>query len=99
MADARDKNPERTDQEKDLIRRGGQAPLAIMADRASGVLVGQACGNALGVGYEFKTPPLEGIPRMLGATGRLSPRNRSDHRRRLGCRRYPLFSLVSRGKS
>ena len=73
MAEARDKNPERTDQAHNLIRRGGQAPLAIMADRASGVLVGQACGNALGVGYEFKTPTLEGIPRMQGANGRLSP--------------------------
>lgn len=43
-----------------------------MADRASAVLVGQACGNALGVGYEFKTPPLAGTPRMLGAEGRLA---------------------------
>ena len=73
MADAREVNPERADQTSNLIRRGGQAPLAIMADRASGVLVGQACGNALGVGYEFKTPPLEGTPRMLGAAGRLRP--------------------------
>ncbi len=44
-----------------------------MADRASGVLVGQACGNALGIGYEFKTPPLVGTPRMRGAAGRLGP--------------------------
>lgn len=72
MAEASETNRERGDQENDLIRRDGQAPLAIMADRASAVLVGQACGNALGVGYEFRTPPLAGTPRMLGAEGRLA---------------------------
>lgn len=40
-------------------------------DRAAGVLVGQACGDALGVPYEFQ-PPLEGrSPQMLG--GGLGP--------------------------
>ena len=28
-------------------------------DRAGGVLLGQACGDALGVPYEFATPPRE----------------------------------------
>lgn len=43
------------------------APLAQMADRAAGVLIGQACGNALGMGYEFLSPPHLGTPRMLGS--------------------------------
>ena len=38
--------------------------------RAAGVLLGQACGDALGVPYEFSTPP-DGEPRMLG--GGLGP--------------------------
>lgn len=37
-----------------------------MADRASAVLIGQACGNALGVGYEFTTPVHNGTPQMRG---------------------------------
>ena len=60
-------------QEKNLVRHSSQAPLAIMADRASAVLVGQASGSALGVGYEFKTPPLVGSPRMLGSNSGLKP--------------------------
>lgn len=39
-------------------------------DRAAGVLVGQACGDALGVPYEFSAPPV-GEPLMLG--GGLGP--------------------------
>ena len=39
-------------------------------DRAAGVLVGQACGDALGVPYEFAAPPL-GEPQMIG--GGLGP--------------------------
>lgn len=39
-------------------------------DRASGVLLGQACGDALGVPYEFAAPPT-GQARMLG--GGLGP--------------------------
>ena len=40
-------------------------------DRAAGVLVGQACGDALGVPYEFGTPPPDGRPQMVG--GGLGP--------------------------
>ncbi|MDO5499759.1 MAG: ADP-ribosylglycohydrolase family protein, partial [Propionibacteriaceae bacterium] len=39
-------------------------------DRAAGVLVGQACGDALGVPYEFASPPT-GEPEMRG--GGLGP--------------------------
>lgn len=39
-------------------------------DRAAGVLLGQACGDALGVPYEFAAPPV-GEARMLG--GGLGP--------------------------
>ncbi|TQL60935.1 ADP-ribosylglycohydrolase [Oryzihumus leptocrescens] len=39
-------------------------------DRAAGVLLAQACGDALGVPYEFATPP-DGEPRMVG--GGLGP--------------------------
>lgn len=35
-------------------------------DRAAGVLLGQAIGDALGVPYEFGTAPLDGAARMLG---------------------------------
>jgi ADP-ribosylglycohydrolase len=38
-------------------------------DRAAGVLVGMAAGDALGAGYEFETPPIE--PKMIG--GGLGP--------------------------
>lgn len=42
-------------------------------DRISGVLLGAACGDALGVPYEFSEPPLsaEQTPRMIG--GGLGP--------------------------
>ena len=36
-------------------------------DRACGVLLGQACGDALGVPYEFATPPApDELPQMTG---------------------------------
>ena len=35
-------------------------------DRAAGVLVGQACGDALGVPYEFGPPLHETKPEMVG---------------------------------
>ena len=46
------------------------APLTTaQADRAAGVLVGLACGDALGAGYEFQParihPRAEAQPRML----------------------------------
>src|SRR6476620_3830311 len=39
-------------------------------DRAAGVLLAQACGDALGVPYEFSRPPA-GEPQMVG--GGLGP--------------------------
>ena len=40
---------------------------AEQSDRAAGVLLGAACGDALGVPYEFASPPPEGqAPRMSG---------------------------------
>jgi len=41
------------------------------ADRAAGVLLGQACGDALGVPYEFGARPGPGGPQMVG--GGLGP--------------------------
>ncbi|WP_425308955.1 ADP-ribosylglycohydrolase family protein [Ammonicoccus fulvus] len=38
----------------------------VVADRAAGVLLGQAVGDALGVPYEFGTTRLEGEAKMLG---------------------------------
>lgn len=35
-------------------------------DRACGVLLGSACGDALGAGYEFGCAPLVGEPAMIG---------------------------------
>jgi ADP-ribosylglycohydrolase len=47
-------------------------------DRAAGVLVGQACGDALGVPYEFALQP-EGEPQMVGGgLGPYAPGEYSD---------------------
>lgn len=48
------------------LQATGMAAPAVVADRAGGVLVGQACGDALGVPYEFASPRLTGKPRMIG---------------------------------
>ncbi|TPW76554.1 ADP-ribosylglycohydrolase family protein [Schumannella soli] len=37
-----------------------------MLDRAAGVIVGQACGDALGAGYEFGPPLDDAVPVVLG---------------------------------
>jgi ADP-ribosyl-[dinitrogen reductase] hydrolase len=48
-------------------------------DRAVGVLVGQAAGDALGVPYEFGSAPLDGEPQMLGGgLGGIAPGQWSD---------------------
>ena len=48
-------------------------------DRANGVLVGQAAGDALGVPYEFGTTALVGEPQMLGGgLGGIAPGQWSD---------------------
>ena len=48
-------------------------------DRAVGVLVGQAAGDALGVPYEFGVRPLSGEPRLLGGgLGGIAPGQWSD---------------------
>ena len=48
-------------------------------ERAAGVLVGQACGDALGVPYEFGPPPLNGRPEMRGGgLGGYAPGEWSD---------------------
>lgn len=39
---------------------------ATQKDRAAGVLLGQAIGDALGVPYEFKQPIAAGGARMVG---------------------------------
>jgi ADP-ribosylglycohydrolase len=52
---------------------------AMQEDRAAGVLLGAACGDALGVPYEFGSRPLEGEPRMLGGgLGDYAPGEYSD---------------------
>jgi hypothetical protein len=58
-----------------------RAPMTLtpeQADRASGVLLAQAVGDALGVPYEFATPP-PGEPEMMGGgLGDLAPGEWSD---------------------
>ena len=52
---------------------------AAALDRASGVILGQACGDALGVPYEFGCRALEPLPRMLGGgLGGYAPGEWSD---------------------
>ncbi|MEI2712162.1 MAG: ADP-ribosylglycohydrolase family protein [Nocardioides sp.] len=46
---------------KDVIRL-----TAAQSDRAIGVLLGSAVGDALGAGYEFGAAPYDGAPRMIG---------------------------------
>lgn len=49
------------------------------ADRAAGVLLGQACGDALGVPYEFGVAPLGDHPLMIGGgLGDYAPGEWSD---------------------
>ena len=48
-------------------------------ERAVGVLIGQACGDALGVPYEFGSPPADGRPAMKGGgLGPFAPGEWSD---------------------
>jgi ADP-ribosylglycohydrolase/predicted protein tyrosine phosphatase len=52
---------------------------AVQGDRAAGVLLGAACGDALGVPYEFGVRTLEDDPRMLGGgLGDYAPGEYSD---------------------
>lgn len=56
-------------------------------DRACGVLLGQACGDALGVPYEFDTPPATGeLAQMLGGgLGDYAPGEWSDDTQMAAC--------------
>ena len=56
-------------------------------DRACGVLLGQACGDALGVPYEFATPPAAGeLARMSGGgLGNYAPGEWSDDTQMAAC--------------
>jgi ADP-ribosyl-[dinitrogen reductase] hydrolase len=47
-------------------------------DRAAGVLLGQACGDALGVPYEFAAPPVGEAQMMGGGLGPYAPGEWSD---------------------
>lgn len=49
-------------------------------DRAAGALLGTAVGDALGVHYEFATPPLPGVPAEMlgGGLGNFAPGEWSD---------------------
>ena len=49
-----------------------------MKDRAAGVLLGQACGDALGVPYEFGTPPSGEAEMLGGGLGSYEPGEWSD---------------------
>ena len=49
-----------------------------MKDRAAGVLLGQACGDALGVPYEFGTPPTGDAQMRGGGLGSYEPGEWSD---------------------
>ncbi|EAP98562.1 putative ribosylglycohydrolase [Janibacter sp. HTCC2649] len=54
-------------------------------DRGAGVLLGQAIGDALGVPYEFSTPPI-GEPEMLGGgLGNYAPGEWSDDTQMAAC--------------
>ncbi len=51
----------------------------VRRDRAAGVLLAQACGDALGVPYEFGSRALDGRPEMLGGgLGAYAPGEFSD---------------------
>ena len=56
-------------------------------DRACGVLLGQACGDALGVPYEFATPPAaDELARMSGGgLGNYAPGEWSDDTQMAAC--------------
>lgn len=55
------------------------APMHVLADRAAGMFVGLACGDALGVTYEFASPRLTGTPHMRGGgMGSYDPGEFSD---------------------
>lgn len=55
-------------------------------DRAAGVLLGQACGDALGVPYEFGLARLTGQPRMIGGgLGPYAPGEWSDDTQMAAC--------------
>jgi ADP-ribosyl-[dinitrogen reductase] hydrolase len=47
-------------------------------DRAAGVLLGQACGDALGVPYEFGPPPVGEAQMVGGGLGPYAPGEWSD---------------------
>src|SRR6185436_20192747 len=49
-----------------------------MKDRAAGVLLGQGCGDALGVPYEFGTPPTGEAEMRGGGLGPYEPGEWSD---------------------
>lgn len=49
-----------------------------MKDRAAGVLLGQGCGDALGVPYEFGTPPTGEAAMLGGGLGPYAPGEWSD---------------------
>lgn len=55
-------------------------PITARLDRAAGVLLGQACGDALGVPYEFATPPGPGQHAEMrgGGLGDFAPGEWSD---------------------
>ena len=56
-------------------------------DRACGVLLGQACGDALGVPYEFSTPPAAGELAQMkgGGLGDYAPGEWSDDTQMAAC--------------
>jgi ADP-ribosyl-[dinitrogen reductase] hydrolase len=54
------------------------ARLAERADRAAGVLVGMAAGDALGAGYEFQRPPFGDIAMIGGGLGDFAPGEWTD---------------------
>ena len=56
-------------------------------DRACGVLLGQAVGDALGVPYEFATPPPPGEPAQMigGGLGNYAPGEWSDDTQMAAC--------------
>lgn len=70
-----------------MVDREGPNLTTAQLDRSAGVLLAQACGDALGVPYDFgPVLPDEERPRMLGGgLGPYAPGEYSDHTQMAAC--------------
>ncbi len=81
----------------ELVKVGGLKLTAAQLDRAVGVLVGAACGDALGAGYEFGSAPLPPAgepPQMIGGgLGGFAPGDWTDDT----AQTYVVAEVAARG--